>query len=136
MSSHCPRSDCLVELTLQLQQVLLQQFQGRAHHLVGLYRVCLQLDFEDVLQRMGYFVAGEFDLLVFEEEDSEKIADRVILQLEPVGDGIGNFMALNDLDSVFFVSVARAQLQPHILTHLPSNIIYKMAEFHFPPSFQ
>lgn len=78
---------------------------------------------------MGYLVAGEFDLLVFEKENSKEIADCVILELEPVGDGIGNFVTLYDLNGILFVAVARAQLESHILAHLPSNIIYKMPTF-------
>lgn len=71
MALHLLGSHCIVEFALQLQQILLQEPQRGANHLVGLDCVGLYFDFEDVLEGMGYFVACELDLFVFEEVYSE-----------------------------------------------------------------
>ena len=68
---------------------------------------------------MRHFVAREFDLFVFEEENPEKIADCVILQLDAVGGCVGHFVAFYNFDSVLLIAIACAQLQSHILAHVP-----------------
>ena len=123
MFLHGLHPDCLIELALQFIEILLQIFEGLAHHIIRLFGVGLQFDLEHILKRMGYFVAGKLHFFVLEQEYPEQIAHCVILQLDAVGDCVGDLVALDDLNSILLVAITHAQLQSHVLTHLPRQYI-------------
>lgn len=85
------------------------------YHIIRFLSNCLHFYLQVVLQRMWHFVPCKLYLFIFEEKDTKKITNRVILQIDFVCATVGHFQTLDYLNWILFVPPT--VLQPEVLTH-------------------
>lgn len=97
----------------------MQFFQDLFDGLVGVLRCSLDLNFQDIIERMRNAVSSKSDLTIFEQIDPQQVSDCVILQRYLIGHGVNHFLTFDDLHvlSNYTGVVAAADLHPEILDH-------------------
>jgi hypothetical protein len=74
--------------------------KGVFDNFVGIFSCGLYLDFQNVIQGMGNFVACEFDLFIFEQIYSEEITNRMVLQFDAICDTVDHLLAFENLNTL------------------------------------
>ena len=126
----------LLEVRLHIKKLFLQGLKSRFHYLIRLdsFMKGLHLDLQQILKRMGHAIAREFDILVLEKVDSEKISQGVVLEGDIIGGTVFHLLAELHIDQLllFFLLVVLAELQPKVLTHLIyMNCLFNWGNFNY-----
>lgn len=86
-----------VKLIFHFKEFLFEGLKGVFYNFVGIFSCGLYLDFQNVIQGMGNFVACEFDLFIFKQIYSEEIANCMVLQFDAIRNTVDHLLAFENL---------------------------------------